>query len=211
LRLVNSISDPRIKTSTQQLPGLYHPRQGAQAAWLEIAIGVLLPAAQPFYKSFFQSSLKGNLAAIIFSLVGQHYYLTLRHSVKRNQIEAAVRSYTERQLKAWSEQQQSLRARLFKPLQPTLEKWSRSLKSVLPPTKAFRLNLACTIRNREVSNIKNHIPFCIQNPFDYQSAIITLRYQTRESFRFLVRRRYFVRWRRFPCVQFAVDGKSTPF
>lgn len=129
LRLVDSISDPRIKTSTQQLPGLYHPRQGAQAAWLEIAIGVLLPAARPFYKKLLPKlSLKGNLAAIIFSLVGQHYYLTLRHSVKRNQIEAAVRSYTERQLKAWSEQQQSLRARLFKPLQPTLEKWSRSLQ-----------------------------------------------------------------------------------
>lgn len=129
LRLVDSISDPRIKTSTQQLPGLYHPRQGTQPAWLEIAIGVLLPAGRPFYKKILPKlSLKGNLAAIIFSLVGQHYYLTLRHSVKRNQIETAVRSYTEKQLKAWGQQQQGLRTRLFKPLQPTLEKWSRSLQ-----------------------------------------------------------------------------------
>lgn len=129
LRLVDSISDPRIKTATQQLPGLYHPRQGTQPAWLEIAIGVLLPAARPFYKKILPKlSLKGNLAAIIFSLVGQHYYLTLRHSVKRNQIETVVRSYTEKQLTAWGQQQQGLRKRLFKPLQPTLEKWSRSLQ-----------------------------------------------------------------------------------
>lgn len=129
LRLVDFISDPRIKSSAQQLPGLYHPRQGTQQAWLEIAVGVLLPAARPFYKRLLPKlSLKGNLAAIIFSLVGQHYYLTLRHSVKRNQIEAAVRGYTEKQLKTWSGRQQSLRARLFKPLQPTLEKWSRSLQ-----------------------------------------------------------------------------------
>ncbi len=129
VRLVDLISDTRIKTSTQQLPGLYHPRQGAQSAWLEIAVGVLLPVARPFYKKLLPKlSFKGNLAAIIFSLVGQHYYLTLRHSVKRNQIEAAVRSYTEKQLKTWSGQQQSLRARFFKPLQPVLEKWSRSLQ-----------------------------------------------------------------------------------
>ncbi len=129
LRLVDFISDPRIKSPLQKLPGLYHPRQGTQAAWLEIAIGVLLPAAQPFYKKLLPKlSFKGNLAAIIFSLVGQHHYLTLRHSIKRNQIEAAVRSYTEKQLKVWSGQQQSLRARLFKPLQPTLEKWSRALQ-----------------------------------------------------------------------------------
>ncbi len=129
LRLVDAISDPRIKSSAQRLPGLYHPRQGVQAAWLEIAIGVLLPSAQPFYRRLLpRLSLKGNLVAILFSLVGQHYYLTLRHSVKRNQIEPAVRSYTEKQLKIWSSQQHSVRARLFRPFQPTLEKWSRSLQ-----------------------------------------------------------------------------------
>jgi len=129
LRLVDAISDPRIKAMTMPLPGLYHPRQAPKLAWLEIAIGVLLPTAQPFYKKLLPKlSFKGNLAAIIFSLVGQHYYLTLRHSVKRNQIEPAIRSYTENQLKIWSGQQQGLRTRLFKPLQPTLEKWMRSLQ-----------------------------------------------------------------------------------
>ncbi len=137
LRMVDMIADPRIKTSVPRLPGLYHPRQGAQAAWLEVAVGVLLPTAQPFYKRLLpRLSFKGNLVAIIFSLVGQHYYLTLRHSVKRNQIEPAVRSYTEKQLKVWSGQQHSVRTRLFKPLQPTLEKWARSLQKRAAQHKA---------------------------------------------------------------------------
>lgn len=130
LRLVDYISDSRLKSSAQQqLPGLYHPRQGTKPAWLEIAVGVLLPKSAPFYKKLLPKlSFKGNVAAIIFSLVGQHYYLTLRHSIKRNQIETAVRSYTEKQLKIWSARQQNLRARLFRPLQPTFEKWSRALQ-----------------------------------------------------------------------------------
>jgi hypothetical protein len=73
-------------------------------------------------------SFKGNLAAIIFSLVGQHYYLTLRHSIKRAQIETAVRAYTEKHLRLWHERQNTVRSRLFKPFQPTLEKWGRSLQ-----------------------------------------------------------------------------------
>ena len=36
-------------------------------------------------------------------------------------------AYVEKQLKAWNEQQHKIRAKLFKPLQPTLERWSRSL------------------------------------------------------------------------------------
>jgi hypothetical protein len=73
-------------------------------------------------------SFKGNLAAIIFSLTGQHYYLTLRHSIKRGQIESAVRAYTEKHLRIWHERQHTLRSRLFKPFQPTLERWGRSLQ-----------------------------------------------------------------------------------
>ena len=131
IRLVDSINDPRLKPIQQrtELPGLYHPRQGGQPAWLEIAVGVLLPRSQPFFKRIMpRLSFKGNLAAILFSLVGQHYYLTLRHSVKRGQIEASVRAYTEKQLRQWNERQQGLRAKLFKPLQPTLERWARVLQ-----------------------------------------------------------------------------------
>lgn len=130
IRLVDSINDPRLRAGQMtNLPGLYHPRQGSQAAWLEIALDVLLPSSSPFYKKWASRlSFKTNLAAVIFSLIGQHYLLTLRHSVKRGQFEQSVRSYTEKQMKKWGESQHSFRSRLFKPLQPTLERWARSLQ-----------------------------------------------------------------------------------
>ncbi len=131
LRLVDTISDPRARVPAKgtELPGLYHPRQGVQGAWLEVAIEALLSSKKPMFKRIIpRLSFKGNLAAVIFSLVGQHYYLTLRHSVKRGALEPAVRAYTEKHLRAWNEQQHKIRARLFKPLQPTLERWSRTLQ-----------------------------------------------------------------------------------
>lgn len=131
LRLVDVISDSRLKTLPQRvdLPGLYHPRQGAQPAWLEVAVDVLLPRSKPLLKRLMpRLSFKGNLAAVIFSLVGQHYYLTLRHSIRKGQIETSVRNYTEKQLRIWHEQEHSTRARIFKPIQPTLERWGRALQ-----------------------------------------------------------------------------------
>jgi len=131
VRLVNSISEPRLKGPIQasELPGLYHPREGNKGPWLEIAIGVLLPGNKPIHKRIIpRLSFKGNIAAIVFSLVGQHYHLTLRHSVKRTQVEPAVRQYTEKYLKVWNEKQHSVRARIFKPIQPTLERWGKSLQ-----------------------------------------------------------------------------------
>jgi hypothetical protein len=131
IKLVDSINDPRIKNQLQRtnLPGLYHPKQGSQTAWLEIAAGVLLPRSKPLLKRLMpRLSFKGNLAAILFSLIGQHYYLTLRHSIKRGQIESAVRAYTEKHLRIWHERQHTVRSRIFKPFQPTLEKWGRSLQ-----------------------------------------------------------------------------------
>jgi hypothetical protein len=130
LRLVDTISDPRIRLQqVGQLPGLYHPRQGTQPAWLEVATAVLLPTSKPFFKRLLPKlSFKGNLASVIFSLVGQHYYLTLRHSIKKGQIEPSVRAYTQKYLKIWSEGQHSMRTRLFKPLQPTFERWAKSLQ-----------------------------------------------------------------------------------
>jgi predicted Zn-dependent protease with MMP-like domain len=132
VRLVDSINDPRLRNTHKnltQLPGLYHPRQGAQPAWLEIALDVLLPQKTPVYKRLLpRLSYKANMAAVLFSLVGQHHYLTLRHSVKRGQLESSIRLYTERQLKKWNEKEHTFRARLFKPLQPTFERWARSLQ-----------------------------------------------------------------------------------
>jgi hypothetical protein len=132
VRLVDSINDPRLRNTQKnlsQLPGLYHPRQGAQPAWLEIALDVLLPQKVPVYKRLLpRLSYKANMAAVLFSLVGQHHYLTLRHSVKRGQLESSIRLYTEKHLRKWNEKEHTLRARLFKPLQPTFERWARNLQ-----------------------------------------------------------------------------------
>lgn len=131
IRLVPFISDPRIRGPFQatELPGLYHPRQGPKGAWLELAVNVLLPADKPFHKRIIpRLSFKSNLVALVFSLVGQHYHLTLKHSLKKTQLEPAVRMYTEKQLKLWNEKKRTFRARLFKPLQPTFERWAKSLQ-----------------------------------------------------------------------------------
>ena len=130
VRLVDAISDPRLRVPQRtNLPGLYHPKQGTQPAWIEVAAGVLMPETKSVFKRLMpRLSFKGNLAAVLFSLIGQHYYLTMRHSVKKTQIEPSVRAYTENRLRSWSEQQHSLRTRIFKPFQPTLEKWARSLQ-----------------------------------------------------------------------------------
>jgi hypothetical protein len=131
IRLVPFITDPRIKGAFQatELPGLYHPRQGPKGAWLELAINVLLQPDKPFHKQVIpRLSFKSNLVALVFSLVAQHYHITLKHSLKKTQLEPAVRAYTEKQLKAWNEKKHSFRAKLFKPLQPTFERWAKSLQ-----------------------------------------------------------------------------------
>src|SRR5881275_2907754 len=79
IKLVDFINDPRLKNMDVplkgDLPGLYHPRQGNQAPWLEMSMGALLQPTESFMKKFMaKSSFKGNLAGLIFSLAGQHYY-----------------------------------------------------------------------------------------------------------------------------------------
>ena len=131
IRLVPFITEPRIRGQFQatELPGLYHPRQGPKGAWLEIAVNVLLTPEKPFHKRIIpRLSFKSNVVALVFSLVGQHYHFTLKHSLKKTQLEPAIRQYTEKHLKAWNEKKHSFRARLFKPLQPTFERWAKSLQ-----------------------------------------------------------------------------------
>src|ERR1700752_2391503 len=130
VRLVSVITEPpaRVAVKLSALPGLYHPRQGNQGAWFELAIPPLIQANKPFHKRILpRLSFKGNLVAVVFSLIGQHYSLTLRHSVKRGAIEASVRAYVEKELKPWNKQHQKTRAKFFKPIQPTLERWGKSL------------------------------------------------------------------------------------
>jgi hypothetical protein len=76
-----------------------------------------------------KTSFKSNLAGLIFSLVGQHYYLTLRHSVKKQNLEPQIRQYAEKNLRAWGEEQNknSIRAKIFRPIRPFVERWAKWL------------------------------------------------------------------------------------
>lgn len=134
IKLVDYINDPRLKNMDipvkGDLPGLYHPRVQNQAPWFEMSMAALLQPTEGFVKKFMaKSGFKGNIAGLIFSLVGQHYYLTLRHSVKRTSLEPQIRQYAEKNLKLWSEKQSegSFRAKLFKPFRPMLERWAKWL------------------------------------------------------------------------------------
>ncbi|MGB7203410.1 MAG: hypothetical protein WBD16_14275 [Pyrinomonadaceae bacterium] len=134
LKLVDYINDPRLKNMDipmkGDLPGLYHPRVQNSAPWFEMSMGALLQPTESFIKKFMaKSSFKGNIAGLIFSLAGQHYYLTLRHSVKKGSLEPQIRQYAEKNLKAWSEKQAegSWRAWIFKPFRPVLERWAKWL------------------------------------------------------------------------------------
>lgn len=134
IRLVDFINDPRLKNLEMpmkgDLPGLYHPKAGNQQPWLEMSMGALLQPTEGFAKKWMaKSGFRGNLAGLLFSLVGQHYYLTLRHSVKKQSLEPQIRQYAEKNLRAWSEvqNQKSIRAKLFKPFRPALERMAKWL------------------------------------------------------------------------------------
>ncbi|MGI8786424.1 MAG: hypothetical protein ACR2HG_01500 [Pyrinomonadaceae bacterium] len=133
IKLVDFIKPPQMKTDTPikgDLPGLYHPKVQNKNAWLEVSIGALLQPTENFGKRWMaKTSFKSNLAGLIFSLVGQHYYLTLRHSVKKGSLEPQIRQYAQKNLKEWSEKQSegSRRAKFFKPLRPYMERWAKWL------------------------------------------------------------------------------------
>lgn len=134
VKLVDFINDPRLKNVNipmkGDLPGLYHPKQGNQQAWFEISMGALLQPTETFAKKWMaKSQLRSNLAGLIFSLVGQHYFFTFKHSVKKQNLEPQIRQYAEKNLRAWSEKQAqgSIRGRLFKPFRPTMERLAKWL------------------------------------------------------------------------------------
>ena len=134
VKLVDFINDPRLKNLDTpmkgDLPGLYHPKQGNQNAFIEMSMGALLQPTEGFAKKWMaKSSFKSNVAGLAFSLVGQHYHLTLKHSVKKQNLEPQIRQYAEKNLKVWSEIQNknSVRGRLFKPFRPMLERWAKWL------------------------------------------------------------------------------------
>ncbi len=101
IRLVDFINNPQLKNSPVpikgDLPGLYHPKVQQKSAWLEVAMGALLQPTENFAKRWMaKTSFKSNLAGLIFSLVGQHYYFTLRHSVKKQNLEPQIRQYAQK-------------------------------------------------------------------------------------------------------------------
>ncbi len=134
VKVVDFINDPRLKNldvpMKGDLPGLYHPKVMNQAPWMEISMGALLQPTEGFAKRWMaKTSFKANLTGLIFSLIGQHYYLTLKHSVKKQNLEPQIRQYAEKNLRAWSEEQNknSFRAKLFKPIRPFVERMARWL------------------------------------------------------------------------------------
>lgn len=142
IKLVDFINDPRLKNMETplkgDLPGLYHPRAGNQAPWFEMSMGALLQPTEKFVKRFMaKSGFKGNIAGLMFSLVGQHYYLTQKHSIKRTALEPQIRQFAEKNLTVWSEKQAegSFRAKLFKPFRPYLERWAKWLNKKAAESK----------------------------------------------------------------------------
>lgn len=128
--LVDSIeADQRINLPTgTELPGLYHPRMGGYSPWCEISVAALLPQDGFFKRLAGRLNYKANLAGILFSLLAQHYCLTISHGIRKGQLEGAVRNWTEKYYDTWREAQGGFRARLFKPLRPYLEQWARKLR-----------------------------------------------------------------------------------
>jgi hypothetical protein len=113
---------------SQNLPALYHPRQGGAQPWFEIAAGTLMMADESFMKRYAaKAAFKANLASSIYSLIGQHYHFTMSHGIKKNQYEGKVRAYVEKNHTLWRESQNDWRARMFKPLRPYIERFAKWL------------------------------------------------------------------------------------
>lgn len=134
VKLVDFINNPQLQKMDVpikgDLPGMYYPKVGNKNAYLELSMGALLQPTEGFAKKWMaKQSFKSNIAGLIFSLVGQHYYLTLRHSVGKKNIEPQVRQYAEKNLREWGEKQNanSFRAKLFKPFRPYIERWAKWL------------------------------------------------------------------------------------
>ncbi len=101
MRLVDFINDPRLKNLDipikGDIPGLYHPGRETSAMARNVDGRRYCRRPKRFSKSGWRSlPLRGNLAGLLFSLVGQHYHLTLRHSVKKQNLEPQIRQCAEK-------------------------------------------------------------------------------------------------------------------
>lgn len=131
--VVDRVEDPRLpKAQAEGLPVLYHPRMpGSASAFGEIALAVLLPADAPWWKRrMARAQLRAMIAQSVISLAAQHYIITLQTRMKKKGpgVERALREYVERYFVVWRDRQTGLRARLFRPLVPYLERWQKSAR-----------------------------------------------------------------------------------
>lgn len=134
LTLVDFINESGLKESKgdfkDNLPYMYRPRVQNKSARMEISLMALLKPLGNFTERWMaKSSFKSSLASAIFVMVGQHYYLTMKHSVKKDNLQAKIQKYATDNLRSWSEEQseKSWRGRLFKPLRPLMERWAKWL------------------------------------------------------------------------------------
>lgn len=112
-----------------ELPGIYHPRLGNEQPYFEIAVGILLPSSKGFFQKLVAKlNYKVNLVGLIHSLQAQHYHLTLSYGIKKHQYEKVIRAYMEKYFELWRERNGGWRSKLFKPIQPWIERWSKKLK-----------------------------------------------------------------------------------
>lgn len=150
--LVDRLEDPRLDAAQRaEVPGLYHPRLPGSPPWLEIALETLRSDTTWYKRWGRRLTFKANLTATLLSLIGQHYYLTLSHGVRKTQYEAAVRSYVERQMTAYAESRRGIRAALLKPFKPVLDRLARWLrKRYLQEMKGSSDHRPVEARNRRV-------------------------------------------------------------
>jgi hypothetical protein len=128
LVFVELIMEPRISSAQRSgLPALYHPRMGGQMAWGEVATSVLIPKKKIHQRLMSRLTLKPNLAQIILSLLAQHYYLTLSKGIKKNQLEYACRTYTEKYFEKWRDKQGGIRMWVTRPFRPYLDRLAKKL------------------------------------------------------------------------------------
>ncbi|HMG37256.1 MAG TPA: hypothetical protein VKM94_25360 [Blastocatellia bacterium] len=126
--VVDAVTEPRLSAAQRStLPALYHPKMPGQRAWGEIAMDVVAPKKRFPKNLLTRLTLKASLAQVVISLVAQHHCLTLSKGIKKGQFETACRLYVEKHFDTWREREGGLRAKLFKPFKPYLDKFAKKL------------------------------------------------------------------------------------
>jgi hypothetical protein len=129
---VDRIEDPRLEKSlTDTLPLLYHPRMpGTTSAFGEIALAILEQRDAAWIRRLAaRAQMRVQIAQCVLALLAQHYMVTVSSRKKNGGgIERAAREYVEKYFTVWRDRQGGLRAKLFRPLVPYLERWQKSAR-----------------------------------------------------------------------------------